>query len=255
MRRWLELTAELARPATTSSATSSSRRSSGAWPIERRAARGLHGEGAARGQAHDELGRARRGARGGGAGVLRARCTTHEAFLADFEPFAAEVAARRRPRGARPAAAQAHGARACPTSTRATSCSRSRSSIPTTAGRSTGSCAARLLDEVRRGAAPTRRDAQALADRARAACCAAAARRRSPAPTRRSTPARATVAFLRGDAVLAAAAVRGDGDPVDAPGGPLARRPGRRRARRRHRASSSRDGIALLERGQTPRRA
>ena len=36
----------------------------------------------------------------------------HDAFLADFEPFAAELAPRRRPRRARPAAAQAHRARA-----------------------------------------------------------------------------------------------------------------------------------------------
>ena len=62
--------------------------------------------------------------------------------------------ARRRPRRARPAAAQAHRARRCPTSTRATSCSRSRWWTPTTAGRSTGSGAARC--STRSAAAPRR---------------------------------------------------------------------------------------------------
>ena len=56
-----------------------------------------------------------------------------------------------------------------------------------------------------------------------------------------------TVAFLRGGDVLAAAAVRGDGDPLELPAGPLARRPLGRRARRR-RPLELRDGIALLER-------
>ena len=57
-----------------------------------RAARGLHGEGAARGQAQHELDRARRGARGGGQGVLPRPATSTSAFRADFEPFADAVA-------------------------------------------------------------------------------------------------------------------------------------------------------------------
>ena len=68
--------------------------------------------------------------------------TTHEPFLADFEPLAARDRRCRRALGARPARAAAHRRPACPTSTTATSCRTSRSSIPTTAGRSTGTRAA-----------------------------------------------------------------------------------------------------------------
>ena len=74
-----------------------------------RAARGVHGEGAARGQAQHELDRARRGARGGGQGVLP------RALRARGVPRRLRAVRRRgRARGravrARPAAAQAHRA-------------------------------------------------------------------------------------------------------------------------------------------------
>ena len=61
-------------------ATSSSRRSR-RLADRARAARGVPREGAARGQAQHDLGRARRGARGGGARRSRAACSTHEPFL------------------------------------------------------------------------------------------------------------------------------------------------------------------------------
>ena len=46
----------------------------GAWPIERRPDRGVHGEGAARGQAQHRLGRAERRLGGGGQALRAARC-------------------------------------------------------------------------------------------------------------------------------------------------------------------------------------
>ena len=52
----------------------------------RRAARGVRGEVAARGEGAHDVGGARRGLRGGGPRFAR-RCSTHEAFLADFEAF------------------------------------------------------------------------------------------------------------------------------------------------------------------------
>ena len=55
-----------------------------------------------------------------------------------------------------------------------------------------------------------------------------------------------TVAFLRGGEVLAAAAVRGDGEPVDAAGRPLARRA--LGGEHGGGAATRRVGIALLER-------
>ena len=63
----------------------------GAWPIERRPPRGVPREGAARGQAQHELGRA--GPRLGGPGqALRRGAARPRPFLDDFEPFAARVA-------------------------------------------------------------------------------------------------------------------------------------------------------------------
>ena len=59
-----------------------------------------------------------------------------------------------------------------------------------------------------------------MADRARARRCARTGPTRSPAPTRRWPPATDAFAFLRGDAVLAAAALRDDaGGAVDVPAG------------------------------------
>ena len=125
----------------------------GAWPLEAERLRGVHGEGAARGQAHDELGRARRGARGSGDGRSAARCTRTR------RSWPTSSRSRRRWRG--PATAprwasccSSSPCPGCPTSTRATSCCRSRSSTPTTAGRSTGSAAARC--STRSAAAPRR---------------------------------------------------------------------------------------------------
>ena len=114
----------------------------------------------------------------------------HEAFLADFEPFAARAGPRRRPRRARAAAAQAHGARPA-------------RRLP---GRRAGLALARGPRQPpprRLGGAPPRarraargrradgRDPQAVADHARARAAPRAARPRSRAPTSRSTPARA----------------------------------------------------------------
>ena len=90
-------------------------------------------------------------------GVRARRCIdAPRRSCADFEPFAAEVAAAGDARRARPAAAQAHRARACPTSTRATSCSRSRWSTPTTAARSTGTRGARRSPRCAAARTPTR---------------------------------------------------------------------------------------------------
>ena len=65
----------------------------GAWPIEPGAARALPREGAARGEAQHELDRAGRRVGGARSSASSAGCSTHEPFLADFEPFAAELAA------------------------------------------------------------------------------------------------------------------------------------------------------------------
>ena len=121
-----------------------------------RAHAGVHGEGAARGQAQHQLDRAEPRVGGGGQALLRARCTTHRAFLDDFEPFARRVAAARRARRARPARAQADRARASPTSTRATSSRSARSSTPTTAARSTGTGARRCCARLMGGSPPVR---------------------------------------------------------------------------------------------------
>ena len=75
----------------------------------------------------------------------------------------------------------------------------SRSSTPTTAGRSTGTRAARR--STRCAAAPRRRARpQAVAHLARAGAARAAPGARSPARTRRSTPGDEVCAFLRGEA-------------------------------------------------------
>ena len=122
-----------------------------------RAALRVHVQGDARGQAQHELGRAGRRLGGARARPTAAGSTSTPAFRADFEPFAA--ARRRRGRAARaaPDGAQADRARACPTSTRATSWWRSRSSTPTTAARSTGRARRALL-----GAPPTDPDTRKL---------------------------------------------------------------------------------------------
>ena len=116
--------------------------------------RGVPREGAARGQAQHELGRA--GPRLGGAGAaLRRRPPRPPAVPRRLR--AVRGAGRRggAPQRARPAAAQAHRRRASPTSTRATSSRPSASSTPTTAARSTGTARRAALDALRGGAAPT----------------------------------------------------------------------------------------------------
>ena len=220
----------------------------GAWPIERRAAGGLPREGAARGQAQHELGRARRAGEAARPGVRPRAVRARGRSSTDFEPFAAEVARAGERAALGAAAAQAHRARACPTSTRATSCSRSRSSTPTTAGRSTGTRAARAARRASAAAPRRPRDAEAVADRPRARAARAAAggvRRRLHAAGRRRGDGRV---HARRHACSSPAAVRGDGDPVALPRRPLARRAGRRRARGRRALALGEHGIALLER-------
>ena len=218
VRRWLDLLAEIGSPAARRrrALLRSSRRWSGAWPLERERL-AAYMEKALReakrttnwvepDEAHEA--------------AVQASCAAlyeHEAFLADFEPFAAELAARRRPRGARPAAAQAHGAgppRRLPGRRAALALAgRSRQPPP---GRLGAAPAAARGDPPRRRA--DGRDAQALADRARAGPAPHAARgvhRRLRAARRRP----ATIAFLRGGDVLAAAAVRGDGEALELPPG------------------------------------
>ena len=120
--------------------------------------------------------------------------------------------ARRRGRGAARAApdgAQADRARACPTSTRATSWWRSRSSTPTTAARSTGRAGASCSPRCATARAPEGPDArklwlirELLALRAR----------RPEAFAGGYTPLAAgadAVAFLRGDEVAVALPIRG----------------------------------------------
>ena len=64
----------------------------GAWPIERRADRGLHGEGAARGQAQHQLDRAERRLGGGGQARSPRAVRPTARSCDDFEPFVARVA-------------------------------------------------------------------------------------------------------------------------------------------------------------------
>ena len=97
----------------------------------------------------------------------------------------------------------------------------------------------RLLEQLRRGAAPTDESRKLwlimrtlVLRRTRAAAFAGGYEPLDAGP--------GTIAFLRGGDVLAAAAIRGDGDPVDAARGPLARCPQRRRARRRSERRSPR---------------
>ncbi len=189
----------------------------------------------------------------------------HEAFLADFEPFAAELAQRRRPRRARAAAAQAHRAgpaRRLPGRRAAVALAgRPRQPPP---GRLGAAAAAARRDSPRR--CPDGRVAQAVADRARARSAPRPAATRSPAATSRSTPAR-----RRSRSCAAATSSRPPRSAATPPRSPLP--PGRwrdalwgGRARRRHPPSSSATGSpcssaregALLHptanRGQTPRR-
>ena len=140
VRRWLELTADISTGPRRRRALPDPADARRRVAARARAAAGLRREGAARGQAHDELGRARRGARGGRAGLLRG------AVLPRGVPRRLRAVRRRAGRGRAtgrrsPSCCSSSRSRACPTSTRATSCSRSRSSTPTTAARSTGSCA------------------------------------------------------------------------------------------------------------------
>ena len=230
----------------------------GAWPIARRAPRGLPREGAARGQAQHELGRAGRRLRGGGCRRFARALLDHEPFLADFEPFARAGRARPGAQRARPAAAQAHRRPACPTSTRATSSRPSRSSTPTTAGRSTGPRAARRSTRCAAAPTPTRRDVEAAPHRGARSTCARAGRRRSrAAPTSRSTPAPGVCAFTCAAAtVLVVVPVRDRARRRPRCAAPRGRwrdvlTGARARARRRGRAWPTlvaADGLALLER-------
>ena len=233
VRRWLELTRDLVGPDDVERYLIF-QTLAGAWPIELERLQALPREGAARGQAHDQLDRARRGARGRGAGVrrraLRARRVPGRLRAVRRRARAARATARRSP-----SCCSSSPSPGCRTSTRATSCSRSRSWTPTTAGRSTGRSAGARSTSC--AAAPRRRTStrklwlimRALVlRRTRAAAFAGAYEPLDAGPR--------TVAFLRGGDVLAAAAVRGEGDPVALPPGPLARRARRRRARRRRRA-------------------
>ena len=93
-----------------------------------------------------------RGLGGGGQALRAPGCSTHEAFLADFEPFAARDRRRRRAFVASASSCCGSPRPACPTSTTATSCRTSRSSIRTTAGRSTGTSRRAALGLARRSA-------------------------------------------------------------------------------------------------------
>ena len=108
----------------------------------------------------------------------------------DFEPFAARVAAGRRARGARPAAAQADRARACPTSTTATSCRLALAGGPRQPPAGRLGRAARALAARRRARTPREAvaDRGALALRARRpeAFTAPTAARRGPGACARS---------------------------------------------------------------------
>ena len=132
-------------------------------------------------------------------------------FVADLEGVVERVAPARRGRRARPDAPQAHLARACPTSTRATSSGTSPWSTRTTAARWTGTGAARLLEELASGAAPRRETAKMhLIHRA------LELRARRPEPFagdyRPLDAGPRAFAYARGDAVIAAMPIRLDGD-------------------------------------------
>ena len=146
-----------------------------------------------------------------GAGASRVALLDHGPFLDDFEPFAARVAeaGRRAALGQLLLKLTVAGRR--PTSTRATSSRRSRSSTPTTAGRSTGTRAARRSTRCARGAAPTARDDEAVPHPARARPARAPAGGVRAAPTSRSTPAPGVCAFSRGGEVLAVVVLRAAG--------------------------------------------
>ena len=72
-------------------------------------------------------------------------------FRADFDPFAAEVAAAGRARGARPARCSSSPSPGCRTSTTATSCRCSRSSTPTTGAPVDWDARREALAALRRG--------------------------------------------------------------------------------------------------------
>ena len=183
-----------------------------------RAARGVRREGAARGQAQHELDRARHGVRGPREGVLP-RAVRAPPVPERLRAVRRRGRARRRPRRARRSCCSSSPSPACPTSTRATSCSRSRSSTPTTAAAVDWARRRELLAEVRRGAAPTDETrklwliVRALTLRAHRPDAFAGGYTPLAAGRRR-------VAFLRGDTVLAAVALRGEpAGAVDVPAG------------------------------------
>ena len=157
----------------------------GAWPIEPERLRALPGEGAARGQAQHELGRARTRSR-------RRRSAASSPALYDHAPLRRELRAVRRASWRSPAscialrtvAAQAHRPRACPTSTRATSCPcRARGPRQPPAGRL---AVERGDARTAGGRRPARAvDPQAVADQAAAGAAHPPARPRSAAATRR----------------------------------------------------------------------
>ena len=166
----------------------------------------------------------------------------HEAFLADFEPFAAELAAA----GDRAALAQLLLKLTVPGLPDVYQGDEllSLSLVDPDNRRPVDwELRRRLLAEVRRGAAPTDESRKLwlivralVLRRSRPAAFAGAYEPLDAGPS--------TVAFLRGGEVLVAAAVRGDGDPLELPPGRwrdvlLRRRAHRRRPRRpprRHRA-------------------
>ena len=119
-----------------------------------RADRGLHGEGAARGQAQHQLGRSERRLGERRARLLPGAVLPRARSLRDVRAVRRAAAAARGDGRAAHGRAEADRRPACPTSTRATSCRCARSSTPTTAGRSTGSGTRRCSPGWR--AAPTR---------------------------------------------------------------------------------------------------
>ena len=123
----------------------------GALPIERAAARRVSGEGAARRKGQQQLARAEHGARAGGSAVRRAR-----SGAARPRPVSRSRSGRRSQARTRAAPPQADLAGRCPTSTAATSWRISRSSTPTTGGRSTGPPGAKRSLRCRPARLPTR---------------------------------------------------------------------------------------------------
>ena len=245
VRRWLDLTREIGSP----SAPDDVERYfvfqtlAGAWPIDRERL-GAYMEKALRegkrttswiepDEAHEAAVQA-----------FVAALYEHEAFLADFEPFAAELARA----GDRAALGQLllkltvpglpdvyQGDELLslslvdPDNRRPVDWERRR----------------RLLDELRRGAAPSDRTRKLwlimralVLRRTRATAFAGAYEPLDAGPR--------TIAFLRGGAVLAAAAIRGEGDPVELPAGRWrdALHGGEHRGGTR---VELRDGIALFE--------